>query len=150
LPPYDRNTAPYDCRLSDIDGDGQPGLSAVAATSAPSAPDANPPTLGGTAFAAVDAAGTWVITVQSGGKHTATIADTGSAQVVGCTGLACVGLAATPPGTISCPANLNRAQYVPVTADYDTCAEIIAKRDTLFVQNEDPAWPDANACPPPP
>jgi hypothetical protein len=150
LPPYDTDTAPYDCRLVDIDGDGQPGLSAIAATSAPSAPDANAPTVGGTAFAAVDGSGTWLITPQSTGKHTATISDTSVAQLVGCTGLACSQLSSTPAGSISCPQSLNRAQFVPVTTSSDSCSEIIAARDTLFVQNQDPAWPDTTACPPPP
>jgi hypothetical protein len=150
LPPYDTNTAPYDCRLVDVDGDGQPGLSANAATAAPSAPDANAPTVGGTAFAAVDGSGTWLITPQSTGKHTATINDTSLAQLVGCTGLACSQLSSTPAGSVSCPQSLNRAQFVPTTASSDSCSEIIAARDTLFVQNQDPAWPDATACPPPP
>jgi hypothetical protein len=150
LPPYDRNTAPYDCRLIDADGDGQPGLSVIAATSAPSAPDASAPTLGGTAYAAVNALGTWVITPAANGRHTATLDDQGEAQVVGCSGLACSSLASSPPGNRSCPPALNRAQFVPATASSDSCAEIIAARDTLFAQNQDPAWPDATACPPPP
>jgi hypothetical protein len=149
LPPYDRNTAPYDCRLLDSDGDGQPGISAVASTSPPSAPDASAPLLGGTAFAAVNAAGTWVITPQASGKHTATIEDRGELSLVGCSGLACSALAATPAASTSCPAQINRAQFVPVTTSSDSCAEIIAQRDSLFVQNQDPPWPDANACPPP-
>jgi hypothetical protein len=150
LPPYDKNGTPYDCRLVDVDGDGQPGLSAIAATSAPSSPDANAPLLGGTAFAAVDGAASWLITPQSNGNHTATINDLSVAQVVGCSGLACTALASTPPGSLTCPQALNRAQFVPVTSSSDSCSEIIAARATLFAQNQDPAWPDNTACPPPP
>jgi hypothetical protein len=151
LPPYDRNAAPYDCRLIDADGDGQPGMSAVASTSAPSSPDANPPLIGGTAFAAVTSSAAWQITPQSNGRHTATINDTSTAQLVGCTGLACAGLSATPAGNVSCPQNLNRAQFVPVSAESDTCAEIITTRNTLFAQDQDPTWASVvAACPAPP
>jgi hypothetical protein len=149
LPPYDRDATGFDCRALDADGDGQPGLSAIAATSAPSAPDANPPLLGGTAYAAVNALDTWIITPASTGRHTATIDDQATAQVIGCSGLACAGLSSSPPGSRACPQALNRAQFVPVTTSSDSCSEIIAARDTLFAQSQDPAWPDNTACPPP-
>jgi hypothetical protein len=149
LPPYDINAAPYDCRLVDIDGDGQPGMSAIAATSPPSSPDASAPGIGGTAYAAINGRGAWLITPASDRRHTATIDDQGEAQVVGCSGLACSFLPATPPGNRACPQAVNRAQFVPVTASSDSCAEIIAQRDTLF-GGTDPGWPDTSACPPPP
>jgi hypothetical protein len=150
MPPYDINGTPYDCRLNDVDKDGQPGLSAIAATSPPTAPDASAPGLGGTAFAAIDTSGTWLIKVGSAGKHTANIDDTSKAQLVGCTGVACIALDATPAGNVSCPKELNLAQFIPVTATSDSCAEIIEQREQLFVQNQDPAWPSVAACPPPP
>jgi hypothetical protein len=150
LPPYDINAAPYDCRLADIDGDGQPGMSAIAATSAPSSPDANAPALGGTVYAALDGRGTWLITQASNGRHTASIADTSEAQVVGCTGLACSFLTATPPPSRTCSAATTRVQFVPTTTSFDTCAEIIAQRSTLWDANQDPPFPDDAACAPPP
>ena len=82
------------------------------------------------------ASSSWLITPASGGGHTAIIDDQSAAQVVGCAGVACSALAATPPGHRACPLALNRAQFVRVTASSDGCAEIIATRDTLFVQNK--------------
>jgi hypothetical protein len=149
LPPYDTNAAPYDCRLVDIDGDGQPGMSAIAATSPPSSPEASAPAIGGTAYAAINGRGSWLITPASNRRHTATIDDQSEAQVVGCSGLACGFLPATPPGNRACPQAVNRAQFIPATTSSDSCAEIIAQRDTLFDASQDPAWPDNAACPPP-
>jgi hypothetical protein len=146
LPPYDINAAPYDCRLTDVDGDGQPGISAIAATSAPSSPDANAPALGGTAYAAIDARGSWLITQASDRRHTATINDTSEAQVVGCTGLACSFLTATPPPSRTCPQATTRVQFIPTTTSFDTCAEIIDQRSTLWNVSQDPAFPDTSAC----
>jgi hypothetical protein len=68
---------------------------------------------------------------------------------VGCSGLACSQLSSTPAGSNTCPQALNRAQFVPSTTGSDSCSEIIAARDTLFAQDQDPAWPDNAACPPP-
>jgi hypothetical protein len=97
----------------------------------------------------VDTFDSWLIVPGTDGRHSATISDQSTTSLVGCSGIACSFLGATQPPSRSCPQALNRAQFVPVTDGSDTCAEIIAARNTLFAQDQDPAWPDAAACPPP-
>lgn len=150
LPPYDRDGVPYDCRLTDPDGDGYPGVSVFVDISAPSDPASEPRAFtGGRAMAVSEGSTTWTITPASDGRHRATIADNTTTMVVGCVGTACSGLGATTPRSKVCPEALNKAQFVPVTAAYDTCAEILAQRTSLFVANQDGPWPDGNACSPP-
>ncbi|MET0286083.1 MAG: hypothetical protein ABW352_16500 [Polyangiales bacterium] len=147
-PPYDRDDAPYDCRLTDDDADGQPGISAYVSTSAPSAPDQDATGLSARAFAASRSLSHWTLTPQPNRRHTGTIRDLSQSNLVGCTGLACLGLSATSPATAPCPEALNPLQLVPVTTTSDTCAEIIAQRDTLFTAT-DPTWAQVAACPNP-
>jgi hypothetical protein len=48
-----------------------------------------------------------------------------------------------------CPERLNTLQLVSTTASYDTCAEIVAQRTTLFDASRDASWAEAAACPAP-
>lgn len=151
LPPYDRNGAPYDCRLTDEDGDGFPGLSAFVATGAPDSPDEE--VSGGLTSARVFAASTgssqWTITPATDRRHSGTITDNTSNVVVGCTGGACgLGLGAVSPTAAACPARLNTLQFIPTTTGYDSCDEIVAQRETLF-NAPIPSWAEAAACPAP-
>jgi hypothetical protein len=150
LPPYDRDTAPYDCRLTDADGDGYPGVSAFVSTNAPASPESEATgLLGARAFAATLVNDRWTVTAGTGGRHWGTIEDSSTSSVVGCTGGACAGLGSGTPVARACPAALNKVQLVPVTASSDTCAEIIAQRSSLFVTTEDGPWPSSAACPAP-
>lgn len=150
LPPYDRDLAPYDCRLVDADGDGNPGISLYASTSAPPA-GFGPPSglIWATVFAASEGSSRWTITPASDGRHRGTIAEDSSNAIVGCTGNACRGLEDAPPRSSTCPAAVNKVQFVPATAASDTCLEIIGSRASLFVTNEDGPWPDNATCPAP-
>jgi len=150
LPAYDRDAAPYDCRLTDADGDGFPGVSAYVSTSAPSSPDQDATgLLSGRAFAASTGGSRWTLTPAADGRHTGTIADETSNNVVGCTGGACLGLGAVAPTARSCPESLNTLQFVPTTAGTDSCGEIVAQRTTLFGNSQDKSWAEAAACPAP-
>lgn len=151
LPPYDRNGAPYDCRLTDEDGDSFPGLSAYVATSAPTTPDQD--VSGGLTTARVFAASTgssqWTLTPAADRKHTGTITDNTSNVVVGCTGGACgLGLGPVSPAAAACPAALNTLQFIPVTGSTDSCDEILAQRNSLF-DGPIASWAQAAACPAP-
>jgi hypothetical protein len=148
LPPYDGDTAPYDCRLTNEDGDEYPGLSALVSTNPPSSPDANPDGLSGRAFAASTGSSQWAITPSADKKHTGTITDNTSSVIVGCTGTACIGLGGSNPTAAACPAALNTLQFVPVAAGYDACDEILAQRTTLF-DAPIASWAEAAACPAP-
>jgi hypothetical protein len=148
-PPYDRDDAPYDCRLTDDDGDGQPGISAYVSTSAPTSPDQDATGLSARAFAAARSLSHWTLSPKADKKHTGTIRDLSKSNLVGCTGIACLGLSTTSPATAPCPEALNPLQLVPVTSAADSCAEIIAQRDTLFSTSTDPSWAAAAACPNP-
>jgi hypothetical protein len=148
LPPYDDDTAPYDCRLTDEDRDGFPGLSALVSTAAPTSPDQDPNGLSGRAFAASSGSSSWTITPAADKRHTGTITDNTNNVIVGCTGIACAGLGATNPRAAACPAPLNTLQFVPVMGGYDTCDEIVAQRTALFV-GPIATWAEAAACPAP-
>jgi hypothetical protein len=145
LPPFDRDTAPYDCRLVDADNDGFPGASAIVSTTAPSSPDQDGAGLSARAFAVSTGSSRWTITPAADGKHTGTISDNTTNSVVGCTGTACLGLGASAPTVATCPEALNNLQFVPVTAAYDSCAEIVAQRATLF-DGPIASWSAAAAC----
>jgi hypothetical protein len=151
LPPYDRDEAPYDCRLIDQDGDGLPGLSAIVATSAPSSPRQNAgsgPT-SATAFAVTSGNSQWTLTPATDRRHTGTITDNTSNAIVGCTGGGCsFGLSATSPTAAACPARLNTVQFIPVTGGTDSCDEIVAQRESLF-NGPIASWTEAAACPSP-
>ena len=151
LPPYDRDATSYDCRLTDPDADGYPGLSANVATSAPSTPDQDAPAglFGGRVFAAGNGASRWTLTAGANGKHTGTVFDDSTSVVVGCTGGACAGLSDVAPTVKVCPENLNTIQFVPTTASYDSCGEIVSQRSTLFDSTKDASWAAAAACPAP-
>ena len=145
LPPYDTDASGFDCRLVDTDSDGQPGISINVSTAPPGSPAADPPSLGGTAYGVSNSRDSWTITPAANGRHTATIADTSTAMLVGCTGIACFGLSSSPVASVSCPQPLNRAQFVPVAANFN-CGSIISQRDTLFATNQDGEWPTTATC----
>lgn len=150
LPPYDRNTSPHDCRLTDPDADGYPGLSAYVSTSPPSAPDQDATgLLSARAFAVNSGSSRWTITEGANGRHTGTMADATTSVVVGCTGTACAGLGDVSPTVAVCPERLNTMQFVPVAPGYDSCAGMLAQRSTLFSTASDASWAEAAACPSP-
>ena len=151
LPPYNRGSTSYDCRLTDPDADGYPGLSAYVATTAPSTPEQDAPSglFGGRVFAAGNGASRWTLTAGANGKHTGTVNDDSTSVVVGCIGGACAGLSDVAPTVKVCPEALNTIQLVPTTASYDSCGEIVAQRGTLFDSTRDASWAAAAACPAP-
>jgi len=146
LPPFDNNGAPYDCRLVDTDNDGFPGVSAYASISAPSSPDQDATGItSARGFAVSTGTSSWSITPAANGRHAGTISDNTVSSVVGCTGGACFALGSTAPTAAACPEQLNNLQFVPVTAAYDSCAEIVAQRTALF-DGPIATWASAAAC----
>ena len=108
LPPFDKS-APYDCRLLDVDQDGYPGVSAFASTEAPATSSSD---AGGFSWARImlasNPASTWTITPASNGAHSATLFDRGQSSVVGCVGggiINACGLVTTNPVSTTCPSS---------------------------------------------
>jgi hypothetical protein len=151
FPPFDRGGAPYDCRVTDADNDGLPGHTAYAATSAPANPDGVAPFIGAAVYGVSDLQDRLAIQPGEPGEVLwGNIEELySSAGVVGCSGLACSALGNEAPVGAACPPALNRAQFVPVMASFDTCQEIVTGRNTIFDTAQDGPWPDDRACPPP-
>jgi hypothetical protein len=151
LPPFDRDGAPYDCRLTDPDRDDRPGITLYVSTSPPPA-NLGAPSGGltsATVLAAAVGSSRWSITPASNGRHWGTVDDDSRNMVVGCQGGACIGLGSTAPTSRTCPAALNKVQFIPVTGAAATCSSILAQRGSLFDTSQDGPWPSNAACPPP-
>ncbi|HVZ35839.1 MAG TPA: hypothetical protein VG963_25605, partial [Polyangiaceae bacterium] len=134
-------------RLNDPEQDGYPGVSAYVSTTPPSSPSQDATgLLSARALTASMGATQWTITPAADGKHWATIHDTFTSSIVGCLGGGCSALGATAPTGWTCPERFNKAQFIPATAAYDTCAEILDQRNTLFATNQDGDWPSNASC----
>lgn len=149
LPVYDRDASPYDCRLTDPDGDGYPGLSLLVATSLPPTPTFQPSPSEVVRFMlAADSGETWRLGVQPDRRHRGSVETSYRGNIVGCVGAGCVYMPMSAGPIEPCPGPANEVELTPVeTLGVGSCEALLAQRGTLFPSQDATPWPAPMLCP---